>query len=97
MKPEGYFGHKHCALHTPDTPLRLGASESCLAAAAGFFAFYDGMRAKMLQSVLAAALLNSIREKLNEAAKVMLSGPITPPLGPVSGSATTNTPPAVSQ
>eukprot|EP00891_Asterochloris_glomerata_P008839 jgi/Astpho2/8839/fgenesh1_pm.00129_%23_9_t len=41
----------------------------------GFFAFYDGMRAKMLQSVLAAALLNSIREKLNEAAKVMLSGP----------------------
>ncbi len=82
---------------TPDTPLKIGISESCPAAVAGFFAFYDGMRAKMLQSVLAAALLNSIREKLNEAAKVMLSGPVTPPLGPVSGSATANTPPAVSQ
>ena len=75
----------------------MASQTSCPAAAAGFFAFYDGMRAKMLQSVLAAALLNSIREKLNEAAKVMLSGPVTPPLGTVSVSATANTPPAVSQ
>lgn len=41
---------------------------------AGFLGFYDGLRAKIVQSVLAAALLMSIKEELTNTARVLLAG-----------------------
>lgn len=40
----------------------------------GFLGFYDGLRAKIVQSVLAAALLMSIKEELTNTARVLLAG-----------------------
>ena len=40
----------------------------------GFLGFYDGLRAKIVQSVLAAALLMSIKEELTNTARVVLAG-----------------------
>ena len=41
---------------------------------AGFLGFYDGLRAKIVQSVLAAALLMSIKEELTNTARLVLNG-----------------------
>lgn len=41
---------------------------------AGFLGFYDGMKAKIVQSVLAAALLMSIKEELTTTARLLLDG-----------------------
>ena len=41
---------------------------------AGFLGFYDGLRAKIVQSVLAAALLMAIKEELTNTARVLLNG-----------------------
>ena len=41
---------------------------------AGFLGFYDGMKAKIVQSVLAAALLMSIKEELTTTARLLLAG-----------------------
>lgn len=46
----------------------------CFGMFAGFLGFYDGLRAKIVQSVLAAALLMSIKEELTSAARVLLAG-----------------------
>ncbi|KAL3158783.1 hypothetical protein ABBQ32_011511 [Trebouxia sp. C0010 RCD-2024] len=40
----------------------------------GFLGFYDGMKAKIVQSVLAAALLMSIKEELTTTARLLLNG-----------------------
>ena len=41
---------------------------------AGCLGFYDGMKAKIVQSVLAAALLMSIKEELTTTARLLLAG-----------------------
>ena len=41
---------------------------------AGFLGFYDGLRAKIVQSVLAAALLMAIKEELTNTARLLLNG-----------------------
>lgn len=53
----------------------LGVAESPeVLCDAGFLGFYDGLRAKIVQSVLAAALLMSIKEELTNTARVLLAG-----------------------
>ena len=47
---------------------------------AGFLGFYKGMHTKIVQSILAAALLMAIKEKMTQAALLLLTGP--PPAGP---------------
>ena len=42
---------------------------------AGFLGFYKGMRTKIVQSILAAALLMAIKEKMTQAALVVLAAP----------------------
>lgn len=52
----------------------LPFAKNAALASAGFLGFYDGLRAKIVQSVLAAALLMSIKEELTNAARVLLAG-----------------------
>ena len=49
------------------------AKPAVLPCCAGFLGFYDGLRAKIVQSVLAAALLMSIKEELTNTVKVFLA------------------------
>ena len=44
---------------------------------AGFLGFYKGMRAKIVQSILAAALLMAIKEQLTTATAAVLDPKVT--------------------
>ena len=44
---------------------------------AGFLGFYKGMRAKIVQSILAAALLMAIKEQLTTATAAIMSPQVT--------------------
>jgi hypothetical protein len=50
--------------------------------AAGFLGFYKGMHTKIVQSILAAALLMAIKEKMTQAALLILD-PNPPALAPL--------------
>ena len=43
---------------------------------AGFLGFYSGMRAKIVQSILAAALLMAIKEELTASMRKALQAPV---------------------
>lgn len=53
---------------------------------AGFLGFYKGMNTKILQSILAAALLMAVKEKLTQAALLILNPKpaLLPPVAKVS-------------
>ena len=55
--------------------LRMGMMRALLAA--GFLGFYKGMRAKIVQSILAAALLMAIKEQLTTATAAVLDPKVT--------------------
>lgn len=66
--------------------LRVSLNSSCKCAnvpdgvgklPAGFLGFYSGMRAKIVQSILAAALLMAIKEELTASMRKALQAPIS--------------------
>ena len=45
---------------------------------AGFLGYYKGMNTKIVQSILAAAILMAIKEKTTQAALLLINPPVAP-------------------
>ena len=45
---------------------------------AGLLGYYKGMNTKIVQSILAAAILMAIKEKTTQAALLLINPPVTP-------------------
>ena len=60
------------------------ACSLCCLLRAGFLGFYKGMRAKIVQSILAAALLMAIKEQLTTATAAVLDPKVTTSMKPLT-------------